>query len=562
MKTNKSSYVRAALAGKNHKIFTEDLKAIESMGRAKKTAKAILNAVCNHPVTTIPELADIIKISKWTTTKIVKRLVDLEILVPMRKGKQRYQVYCYARAVGTAKELYTNDLSGQTRSGVWLNFDGRTEAIAQADTPTNVKFKPDAIHNRKPNNKYSKNSLYICDCEDGLKDQIKKEIKPYQLIFCDPPFNQITARKTREYIDTFDQHSGYLQFMYPRLLLCKKLMAENGLMMIAIGDTEYAHTRLICNEIFGEENFINSITVETGVVGGIYASHSKQMLPSVKQYQILVFAKNRKKINFLNKLYDLVDNKKFAKEYNTIITPDLKHEHLIDYLKKEPWIVSEFEDHELNITLNNVDKLMSVSQRFETYMYEKVVQLLYKATPPFRTQSKIAKNQPHNKVFLSEDNRLLMKQKNEPEAKIVEYKPFINRVLDDGLGVQRGDLWKGFQRYKNSVQNQFGINFEGRKPIPLLIDLISWVENKKDTQIRILDIMAGSGSMGSAVFAINKKKHSKKISFCLMQISEPTRNESSKKFKTVDEKTIFALNNSIKKYDTTEGYKIFRGTKS
>ena len=122
--------MRASLSRKNHKIYAEDLRAIEGMGRAKKTALAILNTVCDHPVINIQELADIIKVSKWTTTKIVKRLVDLEILLPMRKGKQRYQVYCYARAVGTAKELYTNDLSGQTRSGVWLNFDGRTEAIA------------------------------------------------------------------------------------------------------------------------------------------------------------------------------------------------------------------------------------------------------------------------------------------------------------------------------------------------------------------------------------------------------------------------------------------------
>ena len=556
MKTNKSSYVRAALARKNQKIYEEDLKAIEGMGRAKKTALAILNTVCDHPVINIQELADIIKVSKWTTTKIVKRLVDLEILLPMRKGKQRYQVYCYARAVGTAKELYTNDLSGQTRSGVWLNFDGRTEAIAEAYTSTNIKFHEDKRHNNKENNKHSKNSLYICDCIDGLKYLIKDKVKPYDLIFCDPPFNQITARKTREYIDCFDQHSGYLQFMYPKLLLCKQLLAETGLMIIAIGETEYAHTKLICEEIF-ESNFINAITIETGVVGGIYASHSNQMLPSVKQYQLLVYAKDRKKINFLNKLYNLVDNKKFAKEYNTIITPDLKHEHLIDYLKKEPWIVSEFEDHELNMTLNNVDKLMSVSQRFEDYMYEKVAPLLYKATPPFRTQSEIAKIQPYDKVFLSEDNRLLLKQKSKPEAKIVEYKPFVNRVLDTGLGVQRGDLWKGFQRYKNSVQDRFGITFEGRKPIPLLQDLLVWINNK---HARILDITAGSGSLGTATLAQNIKDSGQRC-FCLIQIRERTQNETNKKFKTVDKKTVFALNNSIKELGTTEGYKIYRGTK-
>lgn len=557
MKTEKESYQRLLKSKKNQKILDEYKSKIETMGRAKKSALAILNILSNQPKATIPDLVSLTGLSKQTVWSITKRLVAEGILCPMT-DKERYQTYCLSRIEGTAKELFACDMSLQNKAGVFLSFSGRTEAIAEAYTSTNIKFHEDKRHNNKENNQHSKNSLYICDCIDGLKYLIKDKVKPYDLIFCDPPFNQVTARKTREYMDTFDQHSGYLQFMYPRLLLCKQLLAETGLMIIAIGETEYSHTRLICNEIFGEENFINSITVESGVVGGIYASHSKQMLPSVKQYQLLVFAKDHKKINFLNKLYDLVDNKKFAKEYNTIITTDLKHEHLIDYLKKEPWIVSEFEEHELNMTLNNIDKLMSVSPQFETYMYEKVVQLLYKATPPFRTQSEIAKIQPYNKVFLSEDNRLLLKQKSKPEAKIVEYKPFVNRVLDAGLGVQRGDLWKGFQRYKNSVQDRFGITFEGRKPIPLLQDLLVWINNK---HARILDITAGSGSLGTATLAQNIKDSGQRC-FCLMQIREQTRNETNKKFKTVDKKTVFALDNSIKELGTTEGYKIFRGIKS
>ena len=108
------------------------------------------------------------------------------------------------------------------------------------------------------------------------------------------------------------------------------------------------------------------------------------------------------------------------------------------------------------------------------------------------------------------------------------------------------------------MQDRFGITFEGRKPIPLLQDLLVWLNNK---QARILDIMAGSGSMGSAVFAQNKKDSGKRT-FCLMQLKEQNQNETNKKFKTVDKKTIFALDNSIKELGTTEGYKIFRETKS
>ena len=130
--------------------------------------------------------------------------------------------------------------------------------------------------------------------------------------------------------------------------------------------------------------------------------------------------------------------------------------------------------------------------------------------------------------------------------------------MDAGLGVQRGDLWKGFQRYKNSVQDRFGITFEGRKPIPLLQDLLVWINNK---HARILDITAGSGSLGTATLAQNIKDSGQRC-FCLMQLKEQTRNETNKKFKTVDKKTVFALDNSIKELGTTEGYKIYRGNKN
>lgn len=556
MKTNKSSYVRATLAGKNHKIYAEDLRAIEGMGRAKKTALAILNTVCDHPVINIQELADIIKVSKWTTTKIVKRLVDLEILLPMRKDKQRYQVYCYARAVGTAKELYTNDLSGQTRSGVWLNFDGRTEAIAQAYTPSSIKFKPDACHNRKQNNKNSRNTLYIADNIDCLKFMIKKKFKPFHLIFGDPVYNQKNARKTRHYQDTYDEHAGFLQFMYPRLMLCKELLDERGLLILSIGEDEVANTKLMCNEIFGEP--INSIVVESGVNAGIYSSHSNKFLAETKFY-LLVYAKNRQKIRFLNKLYDLVD-KKFAKEYNTIITPDLKHEPLLDHLKREKWIIEEFADHKLRMTLNNIGKLMEVSQRFETHICEKIAPLLYKSTSPFKTYSKEAQKCPQNSVFCF-DGKLLLKTENN---NVVEFKPFLNRLQDnDGKkqnSIPRGTIWKNFQQFKNSIKSQAGIEFAGKKPLQLMMDILHWINNKN---ARVLDIFAGSGTTGYAIFAQNLKDGGHRC-FTMCQIAEQIKEGSAnpENFKTVDQKTILGLNNAIKTTGTSEGFKIYRTSKS
>ena len=567
MEQRKKSYKRLLKSKKNQGILGEHKSKIETMGRAKKSALAIFNILKTKPKVTTSELVKLTNLTKETVCKTIKALKEKEIIYPMT-DKKRNQVYCLSQIEGTARELFACDMSLQNKAGVYLSFAGRTEAIAEADKPTKIKFRPDKVHNRKPNNQRSKNSLYVCDNIDLLKhltkpQKNKKDRHPkknpitFHLIFGDVVYNQREARKPRQYQDTYDEHAGYLQFMYPRLMLCKQLLDDTGLLILAVGEDEVANTKLICSEIF-PNGFLNTIVVESGVNAGIYSSHSDKFIADTKFY-LLVFAKDRKKIRFLNRLYDLVD-KKFAKEYNTIITEDLKHYHLLDWLQREKWIAKEFEDHELKITLNNIGKLMEVSQRFETYIYEEIAPFLYKSTSPFKTYAKEAQNQPQNTVF-SFGDKLLLKTENDA---VVEFKPFLQRLQDnDGKkqnAIPRGTVWKNYQMFKNSIKKQGGVEFAGKKPLRLMMDLLHWINNKN---ARALDIFAGSGTTGYAVYAQNKKDGGHR-SFVLCQIAEPIKEGSAnpQNFDTIDQQTIFGLNNAIKETGTTEGFKIFRGTKS
>jgi adenine-specific DNA-methyltransferase len=59
-------------------------------------------------------------------------------------------------------------------------------------------------------------------------------------------------------------HSGWLSFMYPRLLLAKDLLRDDGVIFISIDDNEQAQLKLLCDEVFGQENFISNLIWEKG----------------------------------------------------------------------------------------------------------------------------------------------------------------------------------------------------------------------------------------------------------------------------------------------------------
>lgn len=84
------------------------------------------------------------------------------------------------------------------------------------------------------------------------------------LIYIDPPYN--TNNKEFIYDDSFVdktdafRHSKWLSFMHERLLLVKQLLSKNGSIFISIDSNEQAQLKLLCDEIFGEENFVDMIS--------------------------------------------------------------------------------------------------------------------------------------------------------------------------------------------------------------------------------------------------------------------------------------------------------------
>lgn len=91
-------------------------------------------------------------------------------------------------------------------------------------------------------------------------------------------------------------HSGWLAFMYPRLKVAKELLAEDGVIFISIDDNEQANLKLLCDEIFGECNFITNVIWQSKT-----GSSDAKTIDTVTEY-ILVYTKTKNDTVFLKNI--------------------------------------------------------------------------------------------------------------------------------------------------------------------------------------------------------------------------------------------------------------------
>lgn len=178
--------------------------------------------------------------------------------------------------------------------GYELNFLGKNYARMLASLETTTVIQPDEEHNNKPENRDSKNIYISGDNLDALKHMLKSYEGAVKCIYIDPPYNtgsdgfvyndkfSFTKEKLMEKLDIGEEeagrlmgmtsrgsasHSAWLTFMYPRLLLARDLLTRDGVIFISIDDNEQANLKLLCDNVFGEENFINQFTWVVNLTG-------------------------------------------------------------------------------------------------------------------------------------------------------------------------------------------------------------------------------------------------------------------------------------------------------
>lgn len=228
---------------------------------------------------------------------------------------------------------YLSDKVTISNEGYGLKFLGKNYARLLASVDTTTVIVPDEEHNNKPENKDSQNIYISGDNLDGLKQLLKSYAHQVKCIYIDPPYN--TGSDGFVYNDNFNftpeelaiklsideeyanrildltkrgsaSHSAWLMFMYPRLLLARDLLKDDGVIFISIDDNEQGNLKLICDDVFGEDNFVANIIVQANKRGQTY-----KQLAKTHEY-LFVYTKNvSTELNELNKgegAFDKQDN--------------------------------------------------------------------------------------------------------------------------------------------------------------------------------------------------------------------------------------------------------------
>ncbi|GAA9571672.1 hypothetical protein UBN67_00840 [Helicobacter pylori] len=204
------------------------------------------------------------------------------------------------------------DFSEIKEEGYGLDFVGKKIALNQAFKKNNKILKP-------LNESTSKHILIKGDNLDALKILKQSYSEKIKMIYIDPPYN--TKNDNFIYSDDFSQsneevlktldyskekldyiknlfgskcHSGWLSFMYPRLLLAKDLLKQDGVIFISIDDNEAAQLKLLCDEIFGEGNFVADFIRKTKST-----TNDAKTGVNYQHEFLLCYAKNKEFVNLL-----------------------------------------------------------------------------------------------------------------------------------------------------------------------------------------------------------------------------------------------------------------------
>lgn len=420
------------------------------------------------------------------------------------------------------------------------------------------------VENKKIDNNGNNNILIEGDNFHALEVLNYTHHELIDLIYIDPPYN--TGNKDFQYndkyidIDDGYRHSKWLNFMNKRLKIARNLLKDSGIIFISIDDNELFQLKLLCDKVFGENNYINTISINTKNNAGASGGGEDTKLKKNIEY-VIMYAKNYSNVS-LNTVYDYKELYPLILEYkengtswkyNSILVDPGEKEYIGSTKDGKGQEIKIFKRNNYNIS--SIKNFASENNLSEEDVYNKYYKQIYRGTMP---QSSIRPRVMKKLEELNFKNDLIsieyIPTSGKNKGKIYEqfysgekYNLFawLSDVTIEKDGViykkeKLGTLWDLVGETKN-LTKEGNVKFEnGKKPVKLIKNLIKLNTNKNAT---ILDFFAGSGTTGHAVLELNKEDFgNRKFILC-------TNNENN----ICQEITYKRLENVIKGYGNKTG---------
>ena len=438
-----------------------------------------------------------------------------------------------------------------SNEGYSLDFLGKDYANLIASIDTTTVIEPDLEHNAKPENKDSENIYISGDNLDALKHLLKSYAGEVKCIYIDPPYNtgsdgfvyndsfkftpeelekklSIDENEAKRILDFVSRgsstHSAWLMFMSPRLQLARELLSKDGVIFISIDDNEQANLKLLCDYVFGEDNFLGTIVWNN-------ATDNNPTNIAIEHEYILCYARNKESLESEWKS-NISDIKELLIKTGNEFTSKYEGENLQKVWKK--WYrenkkqLGPFDDYKFideggvytgSRSVHNPGK--------EGYRYD----IIHPVTKKPCTQPLMGYRFPETSMQkLIDDGRILF---GDDESKLVEIKLYASEYQDKFSSIYEYDSRAGANELKKLFPEAKQI-FKNPKPIDLVEHILSYIDTE---DLYIMDFFGGSSTTAHAIMQLNQKQKTK-LRYIMVQIQEKIEEDKEAYklgYRTIDE---------------------------
>ena len=447
--------------------------------------------------------------------------------------------------------------SGKERFG--LTWPGKAECMRIIQSPSIATLKPD--REQSVNFDETENVFIEGDNLEVLKLLQKSYFGKVKMIYIDPPYNTgkefIYPDKYEENIDTYlaytgqtDEkgrkfstntdaggryHSNWLNMIYLRLYLAKNLLQTDGYICVSIGEDEVGNLRSVLDDIFGEENFINCISVLSKVAAGASGGGEDKRLKKNIEY-ILVYCRDSSEFHSVSHVHsklDLMDVINQMKEDRK----SWKYTSIITGLGERSYFGStqDGDGNEIKIfkrtgfTRTTINAVIKSEGLTEEQAYKNNFEGIFSDT---NAQTSIRTRVIDAVGSLNADEILdveYVPRSGKDKGQLVSHQYISNTVrrviwLRDVAELENTKIFKrekvgtfwGDIDYNNIGREAETPFPNGKKPIKLIQKCLSIAESQEGL---CLDFFAGSGSLGHAVYDLNAREGTR-WKFLLVQLPE------------------------------------------